>query len=212
MSTDGAARKLIFLPGAGGDPDFWRPVGDLLPSEWNKIYLGWPNVGHQKADPAIRGFGDLVTLVEPFLNDEPVDLLAQSMGGIVALRVALNRPERVRRLVLAATSGGVNVAGLGGVDWRPAYRREFPKAAAWITDVQPNLSHELGSITQPSLLLWGDADAISPIAVGKRLQQLLPHATLRIVAAGDHGLIREGAVEVAPLISTHLTSGSDQRT
>lgn len=202
------SRTVFFLPGAGGDANFWRPVGERLPSTWAKKYFNWPGLGHQAPHSNVKGFNDLVSLVERSLGEWPIDLVAQSMGGVVALRLALIHPTRVRRLVLAATSGGVDVAGLGGVDWRPAYRREFPKAAAWITDPQPTLSHELGSITQPTLLLWGDADPISPVAVGEKLQQLLPCATLRVVAGGDHGLVAERATEVAPLISEHLMAGS----
>lgn len=66
----------------------------------------------------------------------------------------------------AAPPGGVNVAGLGGVDWRPAYRQEFPKATAWILDMERDLSASIGPTRQPTLLLWGDADPISPVAVG----------------------------------------------
>jgi pimeloyl-ACP methyl ester carboxylesterase len=197
-------RNVFFLPGAGGDADFWRPVGDLLPSTWSKHYFNWPGLGHQKPHVDITGFDDLVRRVEQSLDEQPTDLVAQSMGGVIALRVALRNPNHVRRLVLVATSGGVDVAGLGGLDWRPVYRQEFPQAAAWILDPQPDLSPELGSVTQPALLLWGDADPLSPIAVGERLLQLLPAATLRIVAAGDHGLARERAAEVATLILKHL--------
>jgi pimeloyl-ACP methyl ester carboxylesterase len=201
-------RTVFFLPGARGDADFWKPVGDLLPGTWTKKYFNWPGLGHQASHANVREFDDLVRVVEESLGGLPTNLVAQSMGGVIALRVALKHPKQVRRLVLAVTSGGVDVAGLGGVDWRPAYRREFPKAAAWITDPQPTLSHELGSITQPTLLLWGDADPISPVAVGEKLQRLLPCATLRVVAGGDHGLVAERATEVAPLISEHLMAGS----
>jgi pimeloyl-ACP methyl ester carboxylesterase len=58
-------------------------------------------------------FDDLVRLVEAELT-EPSTLVAQSMGGIVAVRVALRQPTQVRRLVLVATSGGVDVERLGG--------------------------------------------------------------------------------------------------
>lgn len=197
-------KTLIFLPGAGGDPDFWRPAGDRLPTHWNKVYLGWPNVGKQKTDPRIRAFGDLISLVEPYLGEAPVDILAQSMGGVIALRVTQKYPARVRRLVLAATSGGVNVAELGGTDWRPEYRRQFPNAAGWITEVQPDMSHSIASVFQPTLLLWGNADSISPVAVGHKLQKLLPNASLHIVSEGDHGVVYNRAVEVAPLIQRHL--------
>lgn len=195
---------LIFLPGAGGDAAFWRPVGDLLPSAWRKIYLSWPGLGDQPPDPRVDGFDDLVALLEAQLGDAPVDLLAQSMGGAVALRVALRYPTKVRRLVLAATSGGINVARLGASDWRPEYRAAFPRAAPWILDAHIDLEPELPGLTQPTLLLWSDADPISPLAVGQRLQGLLRSATLHVIPGGDHGFVRDRPAIVAPAVARHL--------
>jgi pimeloyl-ACP methyl ester carboxylesterase len=149
---------------------------------------------------------DLVAMVLSEL-DEPADLIAQSMGALVALRVALNVPEKVRRLVLTAASGGVAVQGLGGADWQKDYRREFPNAAAWITqqsETHEDLSSRLASIGAPSLLIFGDADAISPPSVGARLHQLLPHADFHVVHGGGHDLARTHAGEIAPLVADHL--------
>jgi len=196
--------RLLLLPGAGGDPAFWRPLGDLLPGAWEKVYLGWPGLGEQPPDPRVRGFDDLVGLVEGRLGDDPVDILAQSMGGAVALRVALRHPARVRRLVLAATSGGIDVAGLGGADWRPDYRRLFPQAAAWIAEARPDVTDLLPGVAQPTLLLWGDADPISPLAVGERLRQLLPDAALVVVPGGDHGFVHERPRDIAEPVIRHL--------
>ena len=33
--------KVLFLPGAGASPDFWKPAGALLPADWQKEYFGW---------------------------------------------------------------------------------------------------------------------------------------------------------------------------
>ena len=195
---------LVFLPGAAGSPDFWRPLGERLPGGWKKTYLGWPGLGHQPASPDVNGFDDLVRLVEAQLGDEPVDLLAQSMGGAVALRVALTRPTKVRRLVLAATSGGLDVASLGAADWRADYRRSFPRAATWITETRPDFSSELSRVAQPTLLLWGDSDPISPLAVGRELWQRLPRATLTVVRGGDHGFVHDRAGEISDFIASHL--------
>src|SRR5438552_2725187 len=138
--------RVLFLPGALGTAEFWRPVGELLPDAWEKVYLSWPGLGSQKPDRSVGSVDDLVRLVERELN-EASDLVAQSMGGVVAVRVALLHPEKVRRLVLVATSGGVDVTDLGGAEWRDDYRRNYPGAADWITRDRPDHERELGAIT-----------------------------------------------------------------
>jgi pimeloyl-ACP methyl ester carboxylesterase len=196
-------RKVIFLPGAAGAASFWHAVSDLLPTDWQKVCLAWPGLGAESSDPTVRGFDDLVRLVEAELRDE-TSLVAQSMGGIVAMRVALRHPDKVRRLVLVATSGGVDVTGLGGADWRTAYKADHPAAASWITDDRPDHAVEIATITIPTLLLWGDSDRISPIAVGEHLLSLLPNATLRVVAGGTHSLAVDRAQEAAAQIEAHI--------
>lgn len=195
--------NVFFLPGAGASPDFWKPVGALLPAAWAKEYFGWPGLGDQPHDPAIRSFDDLVRLVEARI-DGPVDLVAQSAGGVIAARLALARPDLVRRLVLTVTSAGIDMAGLGVTDWRPNYRKSFPRAAEWITapGAAPDLPVE--RITAPTLLIWGDADAISPLAVGRHLERRIPNAQLHLVPGGDHDLAVKHAALVAPLIAAHL--------
>ena len=198
-------RHLFFLPGVGGDPDFWRPLGDLLPADWRKTYFGWPGLGDQPADPAINSYDELVGLVEARLPEYPVDVLAQSMGGAIALSLALRHPERIRRLVLAVTSGGMDMSAFGAADWRPEYRREYPKTADWIMSERPDASDRLQDVTQPTLLIWSDTDPISPIAVGEYLAGRLPNVELHIVRNGQHDLIHSRATEVSGLIEKHLT-------
>ncbi|MGD9881800.1 MAG: alpha/beta fold hydrolase [Reyranella sp.] len=195
--------RILFLPGAGGSPDFWKPVGSLLPASWPKKYFGWPGLGDQPHDPTIAGLDDLVSHVANHIYGA-VDLVAQSMGGVVATRLALEHPECVRRLVLAVTSGGVDMAGLGAADWRADYRKAFPRAAEWIVAPRSSPNLPIERITAPTLLIWGDADPISPVAVGRHLHRRLPDARLHVVAGGTHDLARENAEFVASLIAEHL--------
>src|SRR3954462_3765840 len=167
--------NVFFLPGAGGSPDFWKPVGSRPPLPWPKEYFGWPGLGAQPHDPAIRGMDDLMAMVVARM-DEPVDLVAQSMGGVIAARIALAHPGLVRRLVLTVTSGGVDMAGLGASDWRADYRKSFPGAAAWVTAAGASASLPVERIAAPTLLIWGEADPISPVAVGRHLEHRLPDA------------------------------------
>jgi pimeloyl-ACP methyl ester carboxylesterase len=195
--------KVLFLPGAGGSPEFWQPVARLLPDSWDKVRLGWPGLGQQPHDPRITGIDDLVRLAGARI-DGPVDLVAQSMGGVVAVRVALDRPTAVRRLVLVATSGGVNMPQFGASDWRLDYRKQFPHASAWITQSRAAAELPVELIQAPTLLIWGDADPISPVAVGRHLEGRLPNARLHIVPGGDHSFASSKADLVAPVIAEHL--------
>jgi pimeloyl-ACP methyl ester carboxylesterase len=194
---------IFFLPGAGASASFWRPVADRLPGEPASYFFSWPGLGNEPASDQVNGFDDLVAMVLETIR-EPSDVVAQSMGGLVAVRVALAAPEKIRRIVLTATSAGAPVASLGGVDWRPDYRDSFPNAAEWITEVQEDLSSRLKEISAPTLLLWGDKDPISPVAVGEHLLGLLPKARLHVIKGGDHDLAQTHAEEVAAVISEHL--------
>jgi len=194
---------LMFLPGAGGDTTLWKPVADLLSHRGQRRFFSWPGFGGAPADPSVRGIDDLVARVVAEIAG-PVVLFAQSMGGIIALRAALAVPELVRALVLSVTSGGIDVRALGAVDWRPEFEQRNPQLPRWFLDARDDMTSELHGIGAPALLLWGDADEISPIAVGRRLNQLLPRSSLVILPGGTHDLARERAREVAPHIERHL--------
>jgi len=193
--------KTLFLPGAAGRAAFWKPAG--LRAGVDGIFIAWPGLGHEPAQADVTGIDDLVLMVLARMT-EPVNIVAQSMGGLVALKAALALPDRVARLVLCATSGGVPVSDLGGSDWRADYYAAFPQAGRWIGDAREDLSAVLPKIAAPTLLLWGDNDPISPVAVGQRLCALLPQATLHVITGADHDLALTHSDEVGALIGRHL--------
>lgn len=196
--------KLLFLPGAGGNPSFWEPVSELLMHPASRTRLGWPGFGSVPSDPLINSIDDLVAKVVSEIN-QPTALIAQSMGGVIAMQVALTRPEFITHLILTVTSGGIDVSDLRAEDWRPAFLDTNPSFPRWFTDYKSDLSANLGSIKVPVLLLWGDDDPISPVAVGERLRDLLPHARLHVLPGGAHDLAYTFASSVAPLIDEHLS-------
>lgn len=197
-------QTVFFLPGAGGSPMFWKPVADRLPSHWVKVHFGWPGLGDEPHDSNVNSFEDLVRLVEREIKG-PVDLVAQSMGGVIAARVALAHPKSVRRLVLVVTSGGVDVVRFGASDWRPDYQMLFPRAANWILQNKIDEELPIKKITAPTLLIWGNADPISPVGVGRYLQEQIPSSTLHVLEGGDHDLASTMVDQTAELIRVHLS-------
>lgn len=195
--------KILFLPGALGRTDFWQPAADRIRHPAEKIVLGWPGFGPTPADPAVNGIDDLVAIVVRAI-DRPCALVAQSMGGVVAIRAALARPDLVTHLVLAETSGGLDTRALGAEDWRTFVRNDHPALPDWFLNDEADLTPNLPAIDMPALLLWGDADPISPVAVGERLATLLPRAALHVFAGADHDLAWTHAGQVAALVDRHL--------
>ena len=197
------AHRVLFLSGAAGEGSFWRPVAERLPFPCEPVFFDWPGLGHVAADPHVRGLGDLVARVVRHM-DLPVDIIAHSMGGVIALRAALERPTIVRQLVLSATSGGIGVSRFQAHDWRPAYRAAYPTAAPWIVEDRTDLSEHLAMLQVPTLLLWGDGDLVSPVAGGEHLARLIPHARLVVIKGGTHTFARDRADDVASHIAGHL--------
>jgi pimeloyl-ACP methyl ester carboxylesterase len=197
------AEELLFLPGASGNLDFWQPVSERLRHPGTRRFVGYPGLGGVPAEHAVTRLEDLVRRVTGAMNG-PVDLIAQSMGGVIAVLAALEKPELVRHLVLSVTSGGIDLSSFGAADWRPQFEANNPQAPSWFSDDHTDLSARLPEITEPVLLLWGDEDPISPVAVGERLAELLPSSELVVLAGGTHDLGLERADEVAALIERHL--------
>lgn len=195
--------RLLFLPGASGNTAFWEPLAQQLHHPATRTHLGWPGFGPVPASPHLRGFDDLVAMVIEHLT-EPTALIAQSMGGVVALHAALARPRQVTHLVLTATSGGLDMTPFGAQDWRPAFSAAYPTVPPWFADHRENLADRLPTLHIPTLLLWGDADPISPVSVGKHLAATLPNAKLHLLAGGDHDLGQQFAATLAPLVDAHL--------
>lgn len=198
--------NVVFMPGVGGDPAFWQPVADRLPAAWQKTLLGWPGLGDQPPARDVNGWDDLYRIVERQIDGE-VALVAQSMGGVLALRAALAYPESVSHLVLTATSGGIDVTRFDVQDWREEYRRANPRVPAWVYERQTLHEADLRRLAIPTLLIWATRDPISPAPVGRYLAGLLPDANLVELDDESHMFAHERPDDIAPLIAAHLEIG-----
>ena len=195
--------NLIFLAGASGSVEFWQPVISILSPEYAKHIIAYPEFGGVPPHVDIQSFADLQRYVIHSLrhlsNQQPSIVVAQSMGGIFAVQMALKHPEQVKALVLVATSGGIDLSPFDVADWREDYQLNF-SVPDWFVNQHIVLDDELDKVQCPVLLIWGNQDPISPVSVGRYLESRFTQAHLRIVQAGKHDLAFEFAEQVTSLI------------
>jgi poly(3-hydroxyoctanoate) depolymerase len=197
--------SIVYLPGGGGRSSFWRPVADRLWRRGAPIVFGYPGFGDVPAEPAMLTLSDYYAALLPVLPPR-FHVVAQSMGNVLALRLAIEHPDRVASLVLCALSGGVDVRALGGAEWRPTLRIEQPGAPTWFIDDTSDFTERLPSVRAPVLVLSGDADPLSPVRVGEFLRDRLASATLSVVPGGTHAMAHEEPGRVAELVERFLIS------
>lgn len=195
---------LLFLAGANGDPNFWKFVVQQLPFSSDQITLQhYPEFAGYPAVPTVHNFDQLCDWIIEQIA-EPTVIIAQSMGGVIAIQAKLRKPELIQKLVLIATSGGIDVTSFYVQDWRTDYLLANTSQPAWFAEAQYDFSSDLHLIDCPVLLIFGDDDDISPVSVGQYLEYLLPNAHLHIVHGGQHDLVLTHSTEVAQQINTFL--------
>lgn len=104
--TTGNGPPLLMIAGLASDSQSWAPVVPLLSGSHRLIMSDNRAVGRTRPlDAPIsieRMAEDCVALLD-FLDLDRVSLLGHSMGGMIAMRLAARWPERVDRLIVAAS-------------------------------------------------------------------------------------------------------------
>jgi pimeloyl-ACP methyl ester carboxylesterase len=105
-----------------------------------------------------------------------------------------NGPERARRLSERYASADYRAAG--------PMRPTMAKVVA--DDLEPLLPR----IQAPTLLIWGERDAESPLALGLRSKRLIPGARLVVLPGAGHHVFQEQPARVASEIRDFLMQRS----
>ena len=194
---------LVFLAGASGNTQFWHPLIEQLPETYTKQVIAYPSFHGVAAHPDIHSFDDLSNYVVAQIQ-QPSILIVQSMGGIFAIAATLQKTDLVKGLVLMATSGGINLDPFQVQDWRQAYQQEYLQYPDWFVTAKVDYEAQLAHIQQQVLLLWGDQDLISPVAVGQHLQHIFKKSELYLIQGGEHDFAEQYADEVAIYINDFI--------
>jgi 3-oxoadipate enol-lactonase len=199
---DGDARRapelsapLLLIAGLGQGAWAWRDVVRLLDRE--AITFDHRGTGLLNEEPARWTIAELAddTLA---VVDEPADIVGLSMGGYVAMTIALSKPDAVRSLVLAGT-------GAGGPD---RVRRPKHVADAFTAALRlPYEEYARGTMPYTFAAGWTEAnpERFEEI-LAARLERPTPYSTIEAHAEACYAFYRAGcAVEdiAAPTLVIH---------
>jgi len=109
LTGDGHRSPLLLINGLGASVEMWRPFVRHL-DERRVIAFDLPGAGQSgrgRRPLRMRALAALVVELLDELQLPGVDVLGYSLGGLVAQALAYRAPDRVRRLVLCATTPGV---------------------------------------------------------------------------------------------------------
>lgn len=139
----GRGRPLILIHGLADDHRAWRkPLPQLILNHRVILYdlrgHGGTSLGRGEGTLAQLA-GDLLSLMDALAIDRAV-LAGFSLGGTVAMRVAIERPERVQALALVATSSRV---GSAAAEW---YRTRGEMAAGGDPELRATLDQDAADV------------------------------------------------------------------
>jgi pimeloyl-ACP methyl ester carboxylesterase len=225
---EGRAPGLMFLPGYASDMEGTKAVAlDAFAEATGRAMLRFDYSGTGSSegrfdDGTLGGWlNEALHMVDTQLTG-PVVLVGSSMGGWIALLMAMHRPERIVALVGIAAAPDFTDWGYSAgekAELRQRGRLEQPNPYApepqlttlrfWESGEALRLLDGPIAIDCPVRLLHGDADPEVPVEVAARTMEQLRSADvqLTVVKGGDHRLSGRGEIEtilrtVAALLET----------
>jgi pimeloyl-ACP methyl ester carboxylesterase len=98
----GHGRPVLFLHGWLGSWRYWYPTMQVVAEQFRTYsfdFLGFGESRHKTTEESIRVYSQQVIRFMDELGIDRIALVGHSMGGMVAMKTALDYPDRVQRVV-----------------------------------------------------------------------------------------------------------------
>ena len=214
---------IIFLHGLGGSGNNWIKLQQHLDHRFALYMPDLAGQGRTKIDNydhtvamqcrVIRSFADGLGIHQPAL-------VGNSYGGWVSLRLVLSGMP-VSRLFLVDSAGINRTGGEGTPESREAFvdrimRMNPRNSRESIRQMTINNASgrekltdaELGSISVPTVIIWGSEDGIIPVEYAHQLHSLIHNSHLEIIRGAGHTPHTSNPEEVASIISRFILQGN----
>jgi pimeloyl-ACP methyl ester carboxylesterase len=234
----GAGQKILFIHGSGCNRKTWYCQRDHLATSMEVVLVDLPGHGKTPGDgrDTIDRYSDDVYRVVQELAPEGCYLAGHSLGGAIAITLALSRPEVVRGIVLIGTGARLRVlprilegimkekertfqdiSRLSLAAGTPEQVRQ--EVLAMMMDCRPEVIHadflacdrfdvidSLGAIRVPTLVLCGEEDALTPVKYSRFLSDRIAGSRLQVIGSAGHMVHMEKPDEVDKAIDAFVAT------
>ncbi|MDO8486284.1 MAG: alpha/beta hydrolase [Candidatus Staskawiczbacteria bacterium] len=214
-------KTFLILHGWGSSSDRWQLIGQLFSENGFRVIIpDLPGFGKSEAPEKPWNFNNYVNFIEEFtesINLRNFYLLGHSFGGSVAVKIAIDVPQKVNRLFLVAcacirkkTTFKKVLAKISKFirifSFLPYYflaRKAFYKfiikksdyvytegimKETYLNVISEDLSHHLSFIKVPTVIIWGDKDEFTPIEDAYYINKKINNSELVIIPEAGHDL------------------------
>jgi len=236
-SARSASPTIVFLHGSGDSAQVWDAVIACLP-QYTALALDLPGHGAllDRPGPAMMSVEDYARAVRAELTRRTLShvcLVGHSLGSAIALRMAVDYPALVSRLVLVGAGARLRVlpvllekartdpqdakAELVELGFAPGHQQEAREFNKHVAPIATGTLHrdlaacddfdmmgELGHIAQPTLVLTGEEDRLTPPKYARFLTERLDNARLVLLPGVGHYAQIEAPAAIADAIRAWL--------
>jgi pimeloyl-ACP methyl ester carboxylesterase len=215
LSAQSYQVHLLDLPGFGQSelpPQTWG-VGDYV--RFIVTYLN--TAGLDRVSVLGHSFGGRIALV--LAADHPARVHKMVLANSAGLRTAPSLKQRARGFWAGIVRKTLDTLGLK--TWRAhlqeSYNRRYasqdfltagPLRDTFLRVIQEDLTPFAQRVQAPTLLIWGDQDADTPLWQGQKLEQLIPDAGLVVFKGAGHFSYLERLNDYLRIVDHFLTEGS----
>ena len=232
----GSGKPLVLIHGSFGTTAGWSTVLPTLEKNRQVIAVELQGHGHtaDRDTPfSMEQMADDVAELLKALKISSADVFGYSMGGCVALGLAIRHPELVGKLaVLGATAGAtkdtynpeslkllrsITPANFNFPEVKDPYTKVAPDPSKWpvlvakvvklSSDFNGFSDKEIKSIKAQTLIMLGDRDGVRP-EHGVEMYRLIPNAQLAIFPGGDHFMLFMSPDKVLAALVPFLDGGT----
>ncbi|MFU8828670.1 MAG: alpha/beta fold hydrolase [Phycisphaerales bacterium] len=196
LANDRAARPVIYIHGSPANAWWWKRYLERPIAGTRTILIDRPGFGRSDWGGPVVSFADQAGAVAALLDtlkaefDERPILLGHSFGGAIAARVAIDHPDRIAGLIIAAGVLSPSLKRLSGAGRTGhAFRWVLPRglrhcSAEYLAAVEQleELRPMLRMIEPPVLMVHGKRDLLVPCKdVNDVQREFTGAASLRVV-------------------------------